>query len=582
MASGKIELEIGGKYGASQMFAQAQDDVKKFGRAHKDAMDAGKSVANELAGVFEGRLSGSFKTAYNLLADIGRGGLWGAMSSIASATIGYVVGKFKELSEAAEKAKEAITAVFRKDIKDAADASAESFKKSSDAIADAKKEAADALDTLNGKVAETAAGKAVEIKLAALGKASVELDAASTALANGMKETSVTMSAAQKAVADADTKYALAMNAATATVEKAKNTRDAAEKAAGEATAATAKAETYLEEQVRHRAEMETTCSEYLDRRKELQDVIANAETLYKDGTITLEQSNKMELQAKSALIKLEEEYKDDIAALSAADKAVADAQKAVETARKEEAEASRAAQRAGSAVTAAEDSLALVEAEGEVERKKANLALQKERHELDERQKEEEKAKQAAKEKAEADIRLAEESKARAEAEKAAREAAAKGREAATNAVNAIKELGSEIKEIRASTSRGMRADAEHTNGVFGPYQYSVDENGNIDNFIDFQRSKRFAERGARDDQRAARRDDAWESRMEKLQRKDASQLTDSERRKLADWDDYKKQKTEESELDRAINKIVGADNKSLSDLYDTIDSAVKDLGLK
>ena len=65
--------------------------------------------------------------------------------------------------------------------------------------------------------------------------------------------------------------------------------------------------------------------------------------------------------------------------------------------------------------------------------------------------------------------------------------------------------------------TRRGQAADAAHTNGLFGPYQYGGRSNGG-ENFIDWDRASRFAGWGDRDAQKAARRDSAAQKRYDRI----------------------------------------------------------------
>ncbi len=568
MASGRIELEIGGKYGAGQMFAQAQKDSKDFARTHKDAMDAGRKAVDALSDAFGGQLAGSVKIAHNLLGDIARGGLWGAIGAVASQTIGFVVEKFTEMREAAQKAREACESVFRQDIADAAKSAAERFADTRKEMQGAKADATDLLGVLNGEVATRAENKAFQIKMDAINASIAE------------------RTAAEKAVADANTKYALAVNAGQSAVEQAKNRRDNAEKQLEESAMAVSKAESYLEEQTCHRAEMEAVYGGLLAERKELTDKIAAAEALYADGTLTLEQSQKLELGAKAKLIEFDEAHAKDMEQLNAAIKAEKDAAAAVEQAKRDDAAMRKEFEGAVRSLNTAEQNLAVTEAEMDVQRQKANQALEEERKELERRKQEEERAKQAAKEKADADALLLEQLEARAKAEQEAKEAAE--REAAqkkSNIEQAVGRIDAKVADIQAAKDGvqiGMRAEQEHTTGLFGPYQYHTDSNGNIDNFIDFQRNRRFQERGERDAQWTARRDANWEDRIAKLRAKDPDKLTKSDRQKLDDWQAYKDQKEDESEWQKAADAIKGADGKSLSDLNALIETKFGELGLQ
>ena len=130
----------------------------------------------------------------------------------------------------------------------------------------------------------------------------------------------------------------------------------------------------------------------------------------------------------------------------------------------------------------------------------------------------------------------------ARIEAEIEAEEAETKAREAIAetyqNLAEQAKEKGREqvrqMQRLNASifrvqrryddalrgigrTRRGQAADAAHTNGLFGPYQYGGRSNGG-ENFIDWDRASRFAGWGDRDAQKAARRDAAAQKRYDRI----------------------------------------------------------------
>lgn len=103
--STRIQLELSGKYSATQAFKNFDEDVKKSQRKCKDFADAGKSVLGEMSGVFSGQLNGAISSTIDILGEITKGGIWGVMAAVASQAIGYVVKRFTEAKEAAEKLK---------------------------------------------------------------------------------------------------------------------------------------------------------------------------------------------------------------------------------------------------------------------------------------------------------------------------------------------------------------------------------------------------------------------------------------------------------------------------------------------
>lgn len=99
----RIELELGGKYSAGEMFARAQADAKNFGKVHKDAMGAGKDAVSALAHEFSGPLGSAVGGASNLIGKLASGGIWGALGAVAGTAISMIVDHWNAAKEAAAK-----------------------------------------------------------------------------------------------------------------------------------------------------------------------------------------------------------------------------------------------------------------------------------------------------------------------------------------------------------------------------------------------------------------------------------------------------------------------------------------------
>lgn len=126
--------------------------------------------------------------------------------------------------------------------------------------------------------------------------------------------------------------------------------------------------------------------------------------------------------------------------------------------------------------------------------------------------------------------------------------------------------------KEEQKRQQRGMASDRRHHDGLFGAYEYQLDENGGIKNFRDWQRAGRYAERADRD----ARRNDPAERKFAQLERKDMAgkKLTERER---AFMEDYRRfQEARMAPL--TIKKLT----KTIQEKVDAIDKKLKDLGAK
>ncbi len=102
MATERIQLELAGKYGLASSFRQMDADIKGAQKSIRDFAGGGKTVLQELSGVFSGQLNGAISKSISLLSEIGRGGIWGVMSAVASQAIGFMVDKWKEAKEKAK------------------------------------------------------------------------------------------------------------------------------------------------------------------------------------------------------------------------------------------------------------------------------------------------------------------------------------------------------------------------------------------------------------------------------------------------------------------------------------------------
>ena len=132
------------------------------------------------------------------------------------------------------------------------------------------------------------------------------------------------------------------------------------------------------------------------------------------------------------------------------------------------------------------------------------------------------------------------------------------------------------------ARTGRGQAADAAHTTGVFGPYQYGGRANGG-ENFTDWQRAQRFAERGDRDAEKAARRDAAAQKRYDRLseERSKGRRLSDRDRGFMRDFEAFQDQKNGAENLQQQLEKAQQARDKLQQDIDKTlksIDQNIKD----
>ena len=136
--------------------------------------------------------------------------------------------------------------------------------------------------------------------------------------------------------------------------------------------------------------------------------------------------------------------------------------------------------------------------------------------------------------------------------------------------------------KEGIARTGRGQEADARHTTGIFGPYQYGGRANGG-ENYTDWQRAQRFAGRADRDAEKAARRDAAAQRRYDRLseERSKGRRLSDRDRGFMRDFEAFQDQKNGAENLQQQLEKAQQARDKLQQDIDKTlksIDQNIKD----
>ena len=374
MATERIELELGGKYSASQMFAQAQSDLKAFGRENKDALDAGKKAVGELAGVFDGKLSGAVKMSSTLISDLARGGMWGVMGSIATSAINAIAQKFAEAKQKAEEFRKLISQDMVDSVKSAFAGTAAEFDKVSGAISAAQKESAEMLAVLNGDVARSAQMKVHELHIQTLQQMTNQLTASekSVILAQEAYEKAHIVGAA--AIEQAHS----AEWAARGKIMDASDRRVAAENALAEA----------LGEQKRVNAVLADVNQQHSDLQSELNALLSLNLTQNKDWTERVQ-------NARLALAEFEEQHKAELQTLAETEKAVATRQKAVDATLAEHEAATRE-------LTAAQKKSALVSSQNAVANEEARTALRLATESL-------EKERQEAEKKAAADARAAE-----------------------------------------------------------------------------------------------------------------------------------------------------------------------------
>jgi hypothetical protein len=257
MASGRIELEFGGKYTAGEMFKQADNDVKAVGKSMKDMGGAAGSVANTIAESFGGKVNGTLKTSIGVFQEMARGGIWGAMASAVNATVSFIVDKFKEAKEQAKALGQAIDEQVVKRFKSSIDETTKNYSEVRKEIDRTTKEADALLGALNGKVADTA-----KIKIAQLHVETLQ------------KITDATSEAGKKVV-EAQEAHQVVLIKHYAAIDQATNAMHAAQKKQTAATERVAGAEEALAETKTAQEKLEKQFTRLIQRRGDLQGMIA-------------------------------------------------------------------------------------------------------------------------------------------------------------------------------------------------------------------------------------------------------------------------------------------------------------------
>lgn len=125
----------------------------------------------------------------------------------------------------------------------------------------------------------------------------------------------------------------------------------------------------------------------------------------------------------------------------------------------------------------------------------------------------------------------------------------------------DSIQRLLREIRDIekaRERTRKGMETDHKNHNGLFGPYQYHLDENGNISNFTDWDRADRYAGHD-NDEQKAKRRQETDDARMRDIQdRLEAGKyVSEADQKKYDRWRQFKKERDGEEKRKAEIENL-------------------------
>ena len=115
------------------------------------------------------------------------------------------------------------------------------------------------------------------------------------------------------------------------------------------------------------------------------------------------------------------------------------------------------------------------------------------------------------------------------------------------------MEKLAKEIEQIQKDRERTRKGvDADHRNNKWSsPYNYNYDENGNINDFTDWKRAQRFADRADRDGKGLARQNAATAEKMKDIEKRvnSGKYVSDTDKKQLAKWKQFQKELNGEKE---------------------------------
>lgn len=361
MASNKIELDIGGKYSAGQMFKQLDSDVKAAGKSMKDMGQGAMTVANNIAGAMGEKVNGTLKSTIGIVGEMARGGIWGAMATAASAAISFVADKLKEARERAKELAGAFAELMGGKYKDSFKAISDELNTTKQDMADATKEADNMLKALNGKVTENAKQNIARLHVEAL-----------------QKMTDATTEAAKKAV-EAQMAFTEQFLRGDAEMERANNELNAANTKRAAAQTKYNATEEALEATRAQQEKLESVYKTQIQRRKDLQE---NLNRMILESSLSEENAKKNAdhmAWTRKKLAELEEQNKAVFEQRAAGEKQITELERELAVSDQELTNANRAVTAATRHIETVKLENAASEKEAKAKRDAANAALEKE-----------------------------------------------------------------------------------------------------------------------------------------------------------------------------------------------------------
>ena len=232
---------------------------------------------------------------------------------------------------------------------------------------------------------------------------------------------------------------------------------------------------------------------------------------------------------------------------------------KAAETALKE---ARKQERQSVQAVNEATERMKAVEIGVATERENQKASILQARMALDKVNEAERKAAEAREKEAKAAEEAARKLAAQKEAEQRESEVRRDAEGQIAGLQNEIKNLTNEIKQIneRNEVAKNGVATERGVNNWGPGYAWRTDANGVPDNFIDWQRAMRFAERAERDRATREKRDSAFQKKMqelqERLEKRGEKALSDREKTQLKAWQEFQNAKNGRQRREQEIKE--------------------------
>lgn len=479
-------------------FKKSLDDTKALQRQMGELSGAAKKLGTAFGTV--GNIAGG------LVGNILKGGIWGAAAEGAR----MLIEKWKDWREYVKQCAIDAAKKVAKSFTDAADTISDRFKKLGDQIKFA------------GTYAKALLGSKSAKDDLALARENSEADAATR------KRLAAAKTAEEKAVIQAEAELAKAKRAEARQIEKSRDERAASDEElrlakhelaeAEDARERVGEARRYLGNQgnIERKAGNEEQAKIFYDAAKEAGKKASALDKRIDELRQTIDVANVKREEAEAKRTQAEVAAKDAVA------KADFDLAEAIK--KRKEAEEKRAAE----------------ERKKDVEAYNAKVEQGRQFVEMAEAKAKEERKK-------EADQKLAEEQE--------------KAKEQQKKIGDTIQRLLREIRDIekaRERTRKGMETDHKNHNGLFGPYRYHLDENGNISNFTDWDRANRYAGHD-NDEQKAKRRQETDDARMRDIQdRLEAGKyVSEADQKKYDRWRQFKTERDGEEKRKAEIENL-------------------------